>query len=353
MRFLTRCLPLLLTLIGLAACATAPSESILWYDDIQSDEQAGGYQALSKWPDGLISFAFQNGTDHLSGDREKVLVRAAFDLWAAEAGLTFEEIADPAKADIMIAWYRGNHNDGDPFDGAGGVLAHATFPNPYQEQQVIVHFDDSERWVDSTSADVDLLTVAAHEIGHALGLGHSSDYQALMFPRYLGPNRSLGQDDIAGALALYGPQIVVEEAPESQLANEDELGRFLTTVIEAEISAFAMRSSQPLAGLVTVELQATIQSQIDDLNRQGLVQISTIDFANSYIVDVSKLSDNRYDVSTCEIWTTRWVRRADGSLVYFSGPELVPQRLTVAHIQDAWQVVDVEFYESAGFCRTV
>ena len=56
----------------------------------------------------------------------------------------------------------------------------------------------------ANAQDVDLETVAAHEIGHTLGLAHSDDPNALMFPSYSGPHRSLDQDDIAGVQSIYG-----------------------------------------------------------------------------------------------------------------------------------------------------
>jgi hypothetical protein len=51
---------------------------------------------------------------------------------------------------------------------------------------------------------MDLVTVAAHEIGHALGLGHSNVACALMNPFYNGSHRYLAQDDIDGIRAIYG-----------------------------------------------------------------------------------------------------------------------------------------------------
>jgi hypothetical protein len=145
---------------------------------------------------------------------ERDLVRRAFALWAGQTTLTFTEIAGSSTADIVIGWAAGDHGDGDPFDGPGDVLAHASFPNPYDNSQVFLHFDDDERWVDSENQNVDLLTVAAHEIGHTLGLAHSDDPEALMYPSYGGPYRTLGQDDIDGVQAIYGVGSAPEPAPE-------------------------------------------------------------------------------------------------------------------------------------------
>jgi hypothetical protein len=143
------------------------------------------------------------------------VIKQAFAIWASEAPLTFSEVSNQADADIVVAWATGDHGDGDPFDGPGDVLAHASFPNPYDNRQVFLHFDDDERWVNSDSANVDLLTVAAHEIGHTLGLAHSSDPNALMFPSYSGPHRSLESDDIEGVKSIYGAASNPQPAPET------------------------------------------------------------------------------------------------------------------------------------------
>ena|SRR5215211_1032080 len=109
------------------------------YDELPSPVNESSaiseYRAISKWDYLDINYFFENGTDQLNGDLERDLIRRAFALWSDQTPLTFTEVANSSEADILVAWAVRDHEDGDPFDGPGDILAHASFPNPYDNSQ--------------------------------------------------------------------------------------------------------------------------------------------------------------------------------------------------------------------------
>jgi Matrixin/Putative peptidoglycan binding domain len=164
-----------------------------------------------RWPTTNLTYAFQEFTPDLNQGQTIQAIEQAFALWSAETTLCFRRVALNAAPNIIIRFVASDHQDGAPFDGPGGTLAHAFFPpvppNPPQPIQGDTHFDEAEMWtitVPPPAGTFDLVTVAAHEFGHALGLGHSSVAGALMAPFYAGPHRFLSPDDRAGILDIYG-----------------------------------------------------------------------------------------------------------------------------------------------------
>ncbi len=411
------------------------------YDNLPNsgDEDAAisKYRAISQWGKTNINYFFINGTDKISGSTEQDLVIAAFALWADKTPLTFNQVTASTQADIVIGWAEGEHGDGDPFDGPGDVLAHASYPNPYSDNQVILHFDDTERWVNSETRNVDLLTVAAHEIGHTFGLDHSSDPNALMYPSYSEPRRFLGNDDVAGIQSLYGLASQPSNAPEApppgatppSSANQDsdndgisdddeilrtgtdpnnsdsdndgiidgvevlyrmnpldadmdkdgvndgqevaqgsdpffpdqnasispELSRdvsnFLTKAIELQIKAYRNGDASVAAPILAGDLLNTLEQDIASLNQQGLVQVSEIDYYQSYIDDIRIINKTKLEVDSCETWTTNTYQSSDGSLVQSTQPRLLPQTVTIQKVNNNWFITDVSFFDAPSFCN--
>ncbi|KAJ0099322.1 hypothetical protein Patl1_21983 [Pistacia atlantica] len=151
-----------------------------------------------KWPANKyhLTYAFLAGTPADAMNP----VSKAFTTWAGNTHFRFSRTQDIGNADITISFHSGNHGDGSPFDGQGGVIAHAFAPDDGR-----FHYDADERWsVGAAQGAFDLETVALHEIGHLLGLGHSSVEGAIMFPSISpGVTKGLHGDDIQGIRALY------------------------------------------------------------------------------------------------------------------------------------------------------
>lgn len=167
------------------------------------------------WSTTALTYFFSNGTGDIAGTGEEAAILAAFSFWEEQTPLRFTEAASAAAADIVIQFGAGDHGDGFPFDGVGSTLAHAFYPPPNGGSLAgDAHFDEDETWTDAERAaggqPIDLVTVAAHEIGHSLGLAHSSTTGALMNPFYTGSHRFLGVDDIAGIQQIYGDNTAPE-----------------------------------------------------------------------------------------------------------------------------------------------
>lgn len=164
-----------------------------------------------RWANPNLRYAFENFTADVASGDIVLAVEQAFAMWAAYTPLRFTRVPLASGPEIIIRFVTGDHGDGFPFDGPGSVLAHAFFPSipPAPPTPIMgdAHFDDAETWtvnVPTGANRFDLVTVAAHEFGHSLGLGHSSVSGALMAPFYGGPMRTLPNDDIAGIQSLYG-----------------------------------------------------------------------------------------------------------------------------------------------------
>ncbi|KAM9221314.1 stromelysin-2 [Dugong dugon] len=171
------------------------------------------FPGLPKWRKTHLTYRIVNYTLDLSRDAVDAAIEKALKVWEEVTPLTFSRIYK-GEADIMISFAVREHGDFFPFDGPGATVAHAYPPGPGINGDV--HFDDDEQWTEDTSG-TNLFLSAAHELGHSLGLFHSDNPEALMYPLYnpltdLARFR-LSQDDVNGIQSLYGPPPASPDEP--------------------------------------------------------------------------------------------------------------------------------------------
>jgi hypothetical protein len=161
------------------------------------------------WRRWSLTYAFDSGTTDTFGGFQAV--RNAFATWAVAVPLTFTEVGTNDNPDVRIGWRPANDPD---LDMTGPTLAHADFPPDCSVVTTTlpkpVHFDETEvTWsIGAVAGAFDIETVALHELGHIIGLAHSSVSGAVMRSSVAGgtTKRTLTADDIAGAQQLYPNQ---------------------------------------------------------------------------------------------------------------------------------------------------
>ncbi|MFJ9468214.1 matrixin family metalloprotease [Streptomyces caniferus] len=178
-----------------------------YLDDALREKKREGVAAeANKWPTAHLTWKLDHYSSRsdLRGKRAEVenALAKAMNTWAKVSKLRFTKTTS-SQANIKIGFYTGDHGDNAAFDGRGGVLAHA-----YEPHWGMLHFDDRESWsTTAQSGRTGLDSVALHELGHILGLGHSANPKSVMYPYYTVPKTTLGQEDIQRIQALYGAPI--------------------------------------------------------------------------------------------------------------------------------------------------
>lgn len=139
---------------------------------------------------------------------QREILRAA-QVWAQVTNLNFALVNDSGAASGSGAYQQGDPNFGDirigAYSSGGSNLGSALMPPPANNYSVAGDFtlNSSQPWVINQTGGYDLFTVAAHEIGHTLGLYHSTVSSAEEYSFYNAIKSSLRPDDIAGIRAIY------------------------------------------------------------------------------------------------------------------------------------------------------
>ncbi|XP_037609735.1 stromelysin-3-like [Sebastes umbrosus] len=293
-----------------------------------------------RWEKTHLTYKIMRFPWQMSEGKVRQIFQEAFGVWSAVTPLTFGEVTTE-KADIIIDFSRYWHGDSLPFDGPGGILAHAFFPRTHREGEV--HFDYDEHWVVGNDVGTDLPQVAAHEFGHVLGLQHSLEPDAVMNPFYSDSYPvQLGEDDKRGIQYLYGPPRHAQ--PEMTETNEIDIG-----------TLDACRTNFDAVSMIRGEL-FFFKSRYVWRIRDGQLQAGYPALASRHWRGIPDHIDAAYEDKSGNIWffqgESYWVFDAERKI---TGPDSVSQLgLPVTDIQAAlkWEEDRVErvyLFKSASY----
>jgi Matrixin len=166
-----------------------------------------------KWNQGTASYVINPANLDLPIGAVVSAVRAGADTWALQSTAAFAfNYAGPSSQvtntndGINLVLFRNQSN------GPAIATTYSWFSGLRLLDTDIVFWDDGFHFFAGTTGCSEgfyIEDIAAHEFGHALGLGHSTSESATMWFSVSScstANRSLDADDLAGVLAIYGPR---------------------------------------------------------------------------------------------------------------------------------------------------
>ncbi|KAF1946290.1 hypothetical protein EJ02DRAFT_394492 [Clathrospora elynae] len=148
-----------------------------------------------KWVQTTLTWRFDSYTSDLPTSRQQSTISAAFAQWMNYVPLNIVPAASNARPDIYIRF--ASFGPDDTRYGYTTMVSNGVYMS---SGNINVTFNDDYQWTD----DRLFIYTAVHEIGHVLGLSHSSVEAAVMFAYYDGNIRPVHPDDKMGIHSIYG-----------------------------------------------------------------------------------------------------------------------------------------------------
>lgn len=151
--------------------------------------------AECRWPTKSITWGISGSMPGFTAQRLREIYAQAWKVWTDVADFS----ATYSDSNPMVTMGHGN------IDGPSNVLAWSEMPCGASIRSVTQKYDSSERWSQDMPGpgEIDLVTVAAHEIGHAVGIPHIESGN-ILYAGYVGPRRSPGPGDLREIISRYG-----------------------------------------------------------------------------------------------------------------------------------------------------
>ncbi len=209
---------------------------------------------LSFVPDGTV--VASNGSGYVTSDLsarfgarfgsasrwQAEFLRAA-QVWAQQTNLNFAVVADDGTPFGQGAYVQGDPGMGDVriagYNFGTNALASAAVPPPQNNYSAAGDVTVNTAQPFNIGSTYDLFTVAVHEIGHALGVGHATLSGSVMYPVYTGRKTALTADDVAAVRAVYGgaraPDAFDANGANQTLSAADNLTPLLSATTETAV----------------------------------------------------------------------------------------------------------------------
>jgi hypothetical protein len=215
------------------------------------------------WPATCISYAVQKDgsmSDGIDFELATSIIEQSFAAWqeadcgGAPPSLVVKNLGavscdrreyNQSQPNANVFMFR---DDSWPYDDVDATIAFTTLTYNTETGEIynvdveVNSFDERLSVTDDPApGETDLLSVMTHEVGHFLGLSHSRDKAATMWPEYTSPEtgmRTLEQDDVLGICEIYPPGRRVGASCEPRhgfsrvCASADEGGCSITTARE-------------------------------------------------------------------------------------------------------------------------
>jgi Matrixin len=257
-------------------------------------------------------FSTMNADTGVSSATWEAQIEQGIILWANAANINVSFVSDGGQPDGTAGDQQGDSRFGDIRIGATSLASNLlaqTFLPPTADGGTDagdILFNNTVDW--QINGGFDLMTVAAHEAGHAFGLGESAVSTAVMYGYYNGIKQTLTSDDIAGIQSIYGthnfsnsflgyqvadnitPLISSNQAtvsgPSFGIAPGNDSDQWFQVTVPTTTTG-TMRVTVQSTGLSTlapaVQIYNSSQSQIDSASAPGVLNGATINTSDSVL----------------------------------------------------------------------
>ena len=188
------------------------------------EQQSGG---LCKWHDKQITWTLAGQLPGIAANDLVEAFQLAWNYWAEVCDIQPQWLPNERTANVTIQT--------GAIDGGLGTLAWSELPCGASPRTLKQLYDSNENWVIAEGItqgrQIDLVRVAAHEIGHVIGIPHIAAGN-LLAPTYSPMVRKPQAGDIEEAVRRYGPRA---GGPPPPAAAEEYVLTFRTPVTKLVI----------------------------------------------------------------------------------------------------------------------